>query len=123
MPAGDYAIIVAHNPDAGITRIKLPSGSKKVRLCEMWLMLDRAAMRRSHPAAARRACPAVLGTVELGSGSWEWAVQRGSSWELRLSKQELRVREAAASTIWHSPQLQSRIGTQSGPLCAAWLWC
>ena len=28
--SGDYAIIVAHNPDAGITRIKLPSGSKKV---------------------------------------------------------------------------------------------
>lgn len=27
--SGDYAIIVAHNPDAGITRIKLPSGSKK----------------------------------------------------------------------------------------------
>ena len=24
---------VAHNPDAGITRIKLPSGSKKVRCC------------------------------------------------------------------------------------------
>ncbi len=29
--SGDYAIIVAHNPDAGITRIKLPSGAKKVR--------------------------------------------------------------------------------------------
>lgn len=28
--SGDYAIIVSHNPDAGITRIKLPSGSKKV---------------------------------------------------------------------------------------------
>lgn len=28
--SGDYAIIVAHNPDAGITRVKLPSGSKKV---------------------------------------------------------------------------------------------
>jgi large subunit ribosomal protein L8e len=28
--SGDYAIIVAHNVDAGITRIKLPSGSKKV---------------------------------------------------------------------------------------------
>ncbi len=28
--SGDYAVIVAHNPDAGITRIKLPSGSKKV---------------------------------------------------------------------------------------------
>ncbi len=29
--SGDYAIVVAHNPDAGITRIKLPSGTKKVR--------------------------------------------------------------------------------------------
>ena len=28
--SGDYAIIVAHNPDAGITRLKLPSGLKKV---------------------------------------------------------------------------------------------
>ena len=31
--SGDYAIVVAHNPEAGITRIKLPSGSKKVRRC------------------------------------------------------------------------------------------
>ena len=28
--SGDYGIIVAHNPDAGITRVKLPSGAKKV---------------------------------------------------------------------------------------------
>jgi len=28
--SGDYAIVVAHNPDSGITRIKLPSGAKKV---------------------------------------------------------------------------------------------
>jgi large subunit ribosomal protein L8e len=28
--SGDYAIVVAHNPDAGITRVKLPSGAKKV---------------------------------------------------------------------------------------------
>ena len=28
--SGDYCIVVAHNPDAGITRVKLPSGSKKV---------------------------------------------------------------------------------------------
>jgi large subunit ribosomal protein L8e len=28
--SGDYVIVVAHNPDAGITRIKLPSGAKKV---------------------------------------------------------------------------------------------
>lgn len=28
--SGDYALVVAHNPDAGITRIKLPSGLKKV---------------------------------------------------------------------------------------------
>lgn len=31
--SGDYAIVVAHNPEAGITRIKLPSGSKKVSRC------------------------------------------------------------------------------------------
>jgi large subunit ribosomal protein L8e len=29
--SGDYVIVVAHNTDAGITRIKLPSGAKKVR--------------------------------------------------------------------------------------------
>lgn len=29
--SGNSVIVVAHNPDAGITRIKLPSGSKKVR--------------------------------------------------------------------------------------------
>lgn len=28
--SGDYVIVVAHNVDAGITRIKLPSGAKKV---------------------------------------------------------------------------------------------
>lgn len=30
--SGDYAIVVAHNPDVGITRIKLPSGAKKVSI-------------------------------------------------------------------------------------------
>ena len=30
--SGDYCIVVAHNPDSGVTRIKLPSGSKKVAL-------------------------------------------------------------------------------------------
>jgi len=28
--SGDYSLIVAHNPDAGVTRVKLPSGSKKI---------------------------------------------------------------------------------------------
>lgn len=28
--SGDFCIIVAHNPDAGVTRIKLPSGARKV---------------------------------------------------------------------------------------------
>ncbi|CAD7703417.1 unnamed protein product [Ostreobium quekettii] len=28
--SGDYVTVVAHNPDSGITRIKLPSGAKKV---------------------------------------------------------------------------------------------
>ena len=30
--SGDYVIVVAHNVEAGITRVKLPSGSKKVCL-------------------------------------------------------------------------------------------
>ena len=30
--SGNYATIIAQNPDAGRTRIKLPSGSKKVPL-------------------------------------------------------------------------------------------
>ena len=34
--SGDYAIVVSHNPDAGISRIKLPSGSKKVALLNPW---------------------------------------------------------------------------------------
>lgn len=28
--SGDYAIVVSHNPDTGVTRVKMPSGSKKV---------------------------------------------------------------------------------------------
>lgn len=28
--SGDYAVIVAHNPEVGISRLKLPSGAKKV---------------------------------------------------------------------------------------------
>jgi large subunit ribosomal protein L8e len=28
--SGDYAIVVAHNVDSGITRVKLPSGAKKI---------------------------------------------------------------------------------------------
>ncbi|KAG1668155.1 hypothetical protein FOA52_005147 [Chlamydomonas sp. UWO 241] len=28
--SGDYCIIVAHNPDSGVTRVKLPSGAKKI---------------------------------------------------------------------------------------------
>eukprot|EP01024_Parvocaulis_polyphysoides_P023483 TRINITY_DN21697_c0_g1_i1.p1 TRINITY_DN21697_c0_g1~~TRINITY_DN21697_c0_g1_i1.p1 ORF type:complete len:270 (-),score=46.97 TRINITY_DN21697_c0_g1_i1:226-999(-) len=27
--SGNYAIVISHNPDAGVTRLKLPSGSKK----------------------------------------------------------------------------------------------
>jgi hypothetical protein len=31
--SGDYAIVVSHNPDTGLTRVKMPSGSKKVGRC------------------------------------------------------------------------------------------
>jgi len=41
--SGDYAIVVAHNPDAGITRIKLPSGTKKVISSECRAMIGQVA--------------------------------------------------------------------------------
>ena len=34
--SGGYAIVVAHNPDVNVTRIKLPSGSKKVCHARSW---------------------------------------------------------------------------------------
>jgi hypothetical protein len=66
--SGDYAIVVAHNPDAGITRIKLPSGAKKVggRGLMLWLV------------------PGGLGTPSQAAEeqAWSWAVdaaRRGST--------------------------------------------
>lgn len=47
--SGDYAIVVAHNPDAGITRIKLPSGSKKVR---GWRFRSRPVVNKAVRSAA-----------------------------------------------------------------------
>ena len=35
--SGDYCIVVAHNPETGVSRIKLPSGSKKVCRPELCL--------------------------------------------------------------------------------------
>ena len=49
--SGDYAIVVAHNPEAGITRIKLPSGSKKVArsaICNT-LLAEKACLLQSLP--------------------------------------------------------------------------
>ena len=43
--SGDYAIVVAHNPESGVTRIKLPSGQKKARGCPL------ASMFLCRPAA------------------------------------------------------------------------
>jgi large subunit ribosomal protein L8e len=37
--SGDYAVIIAHNPEAGISRVKLPSGSKKVIASECRAMV------------------------------------------------------------------------------------
>ena len=36
--SGNYATVIAQNPDAGKTRIKLPSGSKKVYNQEKFLL-------------------------------------------------------------------------------------
>ena len=33
--SGDYCIVVAHNTETGVSRIKLPSGSKKVHRVDL----------------------------------------------------------------------------------------
>ena len=49
--SGGYAIVVAHNPDAGVSRIKLPSGSKKVPSAPCRAV--QAALRQCRPTPAR----------------------------------------------------------------------
>jgi large subunit ribosomal protein L8e len=41
--SGDYCIVVAHNPETGVTRLKLPSGSKKVILSTCRAMVGQVA--------------------------------------------------------------------------------
>lgn len=48
--SGDYCIVVAHNPDTGVSRIKLPSGSKKVLLPRQMIVLQSPMPRLSQPS-------------------------------------------------------------------------
>ena len=41
--SGDYAIVIAHNPDTGLTRVKLPSGAKKVLSSQARAMVGQVA--------------------------------------------------------------------------------
>ncbi len=51
--SGDYVIVVAHNPDAGITRVKLPSGAKKVCSCAVDLTAGCTAQGKFNVAKSR----------------------------------------------------------------------
>lgn len=48
--SGDYCIVVAHNTETGVSRIKLPSGSKKVH------HLEPARMKATHSNANPFVC-------------------------------------------------------------------
>ena len=41
--SGDYAIVIAHNPDTGVTRVKLPSGAKKIISSDCRAMIGQVA--------------------------------------------------------------------------------
>jgi large subunit ribosomal protein L8e len=80
--SGDYAIIIAHNVDAGITRIKLPSGSKKVV-----------------PSAAR----AMIGQVAGGGRTEKPMLKAGRSYHKYKAKRNCwpRVRGVCMNPVEH----------------------
>lgn len=80
--SGDYGIIVAHNPDAGITRVKLPSGSKKV---------------------IPSACRAMVGQVAGGGRTEKPMLKAGRSYHKFKAKRNSwpRVRGVAMNPVEH----------------------
>jgi len=70
--SGDYVIVVAHNPDSGITRIKLPSGAKKVRQrnsssssTAAWQLSPRPALAVVPASAADCRCDSTATVLQL----------------------------------------------------------
>jgi large subunit ribosomal protein L8e len=55
--SGDYAIIVAHNTDSGITRVKLPSGAKKIIPSRCRATVGQVRGACSSPALSVCQCP------------------------------------------------------------------
>jgi large subunit ribosomal protein L8e len=80
--SGDYAIIVAHNVDAGITRVKLPSGSKKV---------------------VRSECRATVGQVAGGGRTEKPMLKAGRAYHKYHAKRNSwpRVRGVAMNPVEH----------------------
>lgn len=80
--SGDYAIIVAHNPDAGITRVKLPSGAKKV---------------------IPSACRAMVGQVAGGGRTEKPMLKAGRAYHKYKAKRNSwpRVRGVAMNPVDH----------------------
>ena len=112
--SGDYAIIVAHNPDANITRIKLPSGSKKVRACGgaasggwwrgggwhtcRWLAGWKAAGGKAMPRRLLRGSSSIF-----GAGRQQAARER---MQARPDRAAAGTDAAAASQEWSGGQLR-----------------
>jgi len=80
--SGDYAIVVAHNPDAGITRIKLPSGAKKV---------------------VSSACRATVGQVSGGGRTEKPMLKAGRAYHKYKAKRNSwpKVRGVAMNPVEH----------------------
>jgi large subunit ribosomal protein L8e len=80
--SGDYVTIVAHNPDEGKTRIKLPSGAKKV---------------------VASTCRAVIGVVAGGGRIEKPVLKAGNSYHKYKAKRHSwpRVRGVAMNPVDH----------------------
>jgi large subunit ribosomal protein L8e len=80
--SGDYVIVVAHNVDAGITRIKLPSGAKKV---------------------VSSACRATIGQVAGGGRTEKPMLKAGRAYHAAKAKRNSwpKVRGVAMNPVEH----------------------
>ena len=68
--SGDYAIVVSHNPDTGVTRVKMPSGSKKARCADLAVHCLGIQRVRVLCAAPRRCDTFIAMLVRLATGDF-----------------------------------------------------
>ncbi|KAJ0481691.1 60S ribosomal protein L8 [Helianthus annuus] len=82
--SGDYAIVISHNPDNGTTRVKLPSGAKKI---------------------VPSGCRAMIGQVAGGGRTEKPMLKAGNAYHKFRVKRNCwpKVRGVAMNPVEHPP--------------------